>query len=90
MGKVKNAIMTVEDLFTEAKSDYEFWRDEIEKHGFTEDNAIAAAQKYGMMCAYATVNEELLGDLGLREVLNHMYDYGKTKLYRTEFEDEES
>lgn len=86
MSKISNAILTVEDLFMEAKEQFEFWRNEIEKHGYNEDDAIAAAQHYGRMIGYASVNKELLGDEGLHEILSQMFENGESKLFRSDFE----
>lgn len=86
MSKISNAMLTVEDLFMEAKKDYEFWRDEMIKHGYNEDDAIAAAQHYGRMIGYASVNKELLGDEGLHEIISQMFENRESKLFRSDFE----
>ena len=86
MSKIANAMLTVEDLFMDAKEQFEFRRNEIEKHGYNEDDAIAAAQHYGRMIGYASVNKELLGDESLYEVLDQMFKNKESKLFRSDFE----
>lgn len=87
MSKISDAILTVEDLYAKAKVEYDFWHDRI-MHGDTyiTGNAILAAQYYGQLRALADVNYRLLGDEGLKNLLKGV----NPKLYRTDYEDEES
>lgn len=81
MGTVNNAIMTVEELFEKAKTEYEYWVGEMEKYGFNSNDSIVAAQYYGQMCAFAEVNRILLGDDVLRNTIQSM----TVKLYKGDY-----
>lgn len=47
------------DLWHEAFNNYKWFRDLIEKNGWTEDDGVALGEYYGMMCGYAIAEERV-------------------------------
>ena len=78
MGKISNAILTVEGMFFEAKKKYEHWAMLYCAYYLDDDYDIStvasinASYYYGQMCALAKLNKELLGDPALEDILKEI------------------
>ena len=77
--QVKNIIV---EAYDRAEQEYEFWEKELDDNGYDADNAIAAAQYYGQMCALATVQYVEHDDDSLLNRLTNR----KFRLYKGEYE----
>lgn len=80
MGKIERPEgLTVQDRFTEAKGNLEFWMAQYEKWRGVDD-LIAAAQNWGIMCGLTAAAPELQPQL----------DAIEPRLYPSEYPDAEA
>lgn len=80
MSKIGDAILTGEELFVNALKEFNFWNEQLELYGYNEDNAVAAAQYYGQLCAYANYNMKIFGDEECKRIVDTLIP----KFYRTQ------
>ncbi len=70
MPKKNKNITTIIDMFIEANNEYKFWKNNMQKNGWNANDAIAAAQYYGQMCAFARVGLEIFDSDTLAKYLD--------------------
>lgn len=81
MSKIANALLTLDELFHNARMEFEFWEKELSDNGYDVENAIAAAQYYGQMTAIANVEKQLFENGPCQAKLELI----KPKLYKDEY-----
>ena len=84
MSRMGDAMITLEDLFNKAETEYNFWTGQLEQHGYNPDDAVVAAQYFGMMNGIALVERELLGGQELTKRAGKIQE--NAKLFRSDYE----
>lgn len=82
MSKIADALILFEEEFKKAEGEYNFWTSELEMTGYDTDNAIAAAQYYGRMCAIAEMESKIAADFKIKRYMDEF----KPKLYKEDYE----
>lgn len=82
MSKIADALILFEEEFKKAEAEYDFWTSELDMTGYDTDNAIAAAQYYGKMCAFAEMEAKLMENFKIK----HYMDGFKPRLYKEDYE----
>lgn len=82
MSKIADALVLFEEEFKKAEDEYNFWTSELEITGYDTDNAIAAAQYYGKMLAYAEMENKIAENFKVWHYMNGF----KPRLYKEDYE----
>ena len=76
MSKIADQLIYWEEEYEKAKREFTYWYGQMQSWGWNHNTAIAAAQYYGRMWAFASIAKEL-GDERWIDDLNSM----KIRLY---------
>lgn len=85
MSRMGDTMITLEDLFDKAEEEYKFWVGQLELRGYNPDDAVVAAQYFGMMNGIALVERELLGGQELTKRASKVQE--NAKLFRIDYEE---
>lgn len=90
MGYFKDIHCDLLDLYSKAEANFLLFAKCIKADGYagepvySEDNAIAAAQYYGMMCGYMNAEKAIFSSNVIEEEMKELEDI---KLFRKDFEE---
>ena len=86
MGLAKNLDIDLQDLYSQAESNYLLFSNETCVKGkYDVESAIAAAQYYGMMCGYMNAEKAIFqSDMIEKEIA----ELGRIRLFKSDFIDE--
>lgn len=82
MSKIADVMIGIQEAYEYVKHECMFWTGQMDEYGYRPNDAVAAAQYYGQMCAFARIQMDLLGN---DELLKDMEGF-MPKLYKSDYE----